>query len=296
MAAGTPPLGKGLDALLPADLAEEDERSTSEYFQCPIFKIEPNPYQPRQHMDEQRLRELAESIRTKGVIQPLVVRQAEDNGGYELIAGERRLRAARIAGLEMVPVVLREATPEDRLELALIENIQRQNLNPVEEAAAYQQLAAEFSLTQEEIAVKVGKERSTVTNILRLLQLPDFAQQDIRDGILTMGHGRVLLSLKENNQILELRNIIVAKSLSVRQSEQLAKKLKKAGKPPKKRTARNPISESYCQTLNNEIVSYLGNKSRIIQQGDRGKIEIEYYSFDDLERLHKLILSKDIGE
>ena len=295
MAAGDSPLGKGLNALLPTDMDVESAGSTTEYFQCPIYKISANPYQPRQEMDEQRLQELAESIRTKGVIQPLLVRHGEN--GYELIAGERRLRAARIAGLDQVPVLVREAEPEDRLELALIENLQRQNLNPIEEGLAYRQLATEFSLTQEEIAARVGKERSTVANAIRLLQLPDYAQSDIRTGALSMGHGRVLLSLKDDTQKRELRDAIIAKSLSVRQSEQLAAKLKKTGTPRrKKKEVRKPIPESYCQTLSNEFVSYLGNKSRIIQQGDRGKIEIEYYSLDDLERLHKLILSKEVGE
>ena len=294
MAAGDSPLGKGLNALLPADMDEESTGAGSEYFQCPIYKISPNPYQPRQEMDDERLQELAESIRTRGIIQPLVVRQGED--GYELIAGERRLRAAGIAGLDLVPVVVRDAEPEDRLELALIENIQRQNLNPIEEAAAYRQLAEEFSLTQEEIAVKVGKERSTVANALRLLQLPEYAQNDIRSGTLSMGHGRVLLSLKDDEQRRELRDAIIAGSLSVRQSEKLAARMKKGRPKRRKKAERRPIPESYCQTLANEFVSFLGNKSRIIQQGDRGKIEIEYYSLDDLERLHKLILSKESPE
>ncbi len=293
MAAGDSPLGKGLNALLPDDLDNDDINSTGQYFQCPIYKVSVNPYQPRQNMDEEGLRELADSIRAKGVIQPLLVRRKEN--GYELIAGERRLRAAGFAGLDLVPVVIREAGPEDRLELALIENIQRRNLNPIEEASAYQQLASEFALTQEEIAAKVGKERSTVANALRLLQLPVFAQDDIRSGTLSMGHGRVLLGMKDEEMLRELRDIIIGQALSVRQSEELAKKLKKTKKTRKKKeiTEPKPIPESYCRTLSSEFVSYLGNKSRIVQQGARGKIEIEYYSRDDLERLHKLIIRQE---
>ncbi|MEA3546065.1 MAG: ParB/RepB/Spo0J family partition protein [Thermodesulfobacteriota bacterium] len=289
------PLGKGLGALLPDSLQDVEEGAQSEekvlenYFFCPVVNIEPNPYQPRREIDESGLAELAESIRAKGVLQPLVVRKKEA-GGYQLIAGERRLRASRIAGLDKVPVIVREAEKEDRLELALIENVQRQNLNPIEEATAYQRLTREFSLTQEEIARKVGKERSTVANSMRLLQLPEFAREDIINGILSVGHGRVLLSLGDEQAMKEVRNIIVNQSLSVRQSEQLVKKKKRHNVPSRTATIRTPIPSSYCRTLTKDFVSSLGTKSRIVQNGDKGRIEIEYYSLDDLERLHKMIV------
>ena len=288
------PLGKGLGALLPDSIQDVDEGAQSErvqenYFFCPVENIEPNPYQPRREIDEAGLAELAESIRVKGVIQPLVVRRKEA-GGYQLIAGERRLRASRVAGLDKVPVVVREAEKEDRLELALIENVQRQNLNPIEEATAYQRLAREFSLTQEEIARKVGKERSTVANSMRLLQLPEFAREDIINGILSVGHGRVLLSLGDEQTMKEVRNIIVTQALSVRQSEQLVKKKKRQNVPRRTEPIRTPIPSSYCRTLTKDFVTSLGTKSRIVQNGDKGRIEIEYYSLDDLERLHKMIV------
>ena len=294
MAMSGSPLGKGLGALLPDSMPDVDEGAQSEmvqehYFFCPVGNIEANPYQPRREIDEAGLAELAESIRVKGVLQPLVVRRKEA-GGYQLIAGERRLRASRVAGLDKVPVIVREAEKEDRLELALIENVQRQNLNPIEEATAYQRLAREFSLTQEEIARKVGKERSTVANSMRLLQLPEFAREDIMNGILSVGHGRVLLSLGDEQAMKEVRNIIVTQSLSVRQSEQLVKKKKKRNVPRGTAPIRTPIPSSYCRTLTKDFVSCLGTKSRIVQNGDKGRIEIEYYSLDDLERLHKMII------
>lgn len=294
MAMNGSPLGKGLGALLPDSIPDVEEGMQPEvvkedYFFCPVGNIEANPYQPRREIDEAGLAELSESIRVKGVLQPLVVRRKKA-GGYQLIAGERRLRASRIAGLDKVPVIVREAEKEDRLELALIENVQRQNLNPIEEATAYQRLTREFSLTQEEIARKVGKERSTVANSMRLLQLPEFAREDIMNGILSVGHGRVLLSLGDEQAMKEVRNIIVSQSLSVRQSEQLVKKTKKKKVPRKTVPIRTPIPSSYCRTLTKDFVSCLGTKSRIVQNGDKGRIEIEYYSLDDLERLHKMII------
>lgn len=291
------PLGKGLGALLPPDELLNEKKPENlenmeqkEYFFCPISQIQPNPYQPRQEIDEKGLAELAESIGAKGVLQPLIVRRREA-GDYELIAGERRLRASSLSGLDHVPVIVRNASPEERLELALIENIQRHDLNGIEEAAAYKQLADEFSLTQEEIAKKVGKKRSTVSNALRLLQLPEYAKKDISRGDLSVGHGRALLSLDDPQIMEEIRNTIIFQGLSVRQTEQLIKKINK-NKTIRKKAApeRKPISSTYCQTLTKEFVSYLGSKSRIIQNGERGKIEIEYYSLDDLERLHTLIV------
>jgi ParB family transcriptional regulator, chromosome partitioning protein len=286
-------LGKGLNALLPTDEGEScgsgDQKRR--YFLCPVEAIKPNQYQPREEMNEQNLAELAASIKEKGILQPLVVTETE-RGQYELIAGERRLRASKLAGLSEVPVIVQEATAEDRLELALIENIQRQDLNPLEEAKAYGRLVKEFGLTQEEIAARVGKERSTVANVLRILHLPDYAKEDLAKGSLSLGHARVLLGIGEGEDVRTLRNEIVAKELTVRQAEQLAKSLKnsKASLRPKK--VINQIPDSYCRTLGKEIGSFLGTKSRIVQNGGRGKLEIEYYSPDDLERLLGLIVRR----
>ena len=201
------------------------------------------------------------------------------------------MRAAGIAGLTKVPVIVRKASEEDRLELALIENIQRQNLNPLEEALAYDRLASEFQLTQEEIAQKVGKERSTVTNMLRLLQLPDYAKEDLSREKLSSGHARVLLSLSDPDDMKQLRDAIISQGLSVRQAEKIARQMRVGSKPAKKKKVRKTIPDSYCSTLANDLTRHLGSKSKIIQNGNRGKLEIEYYSLEDLERLHRLILN-----
>lgn len=290
-------LGRGLDALLAEDF--DVVAAEGKYILCNIDAIEPNPYQPRKEMDEDALQELAESIAEKGILQPLVVTpHGETDERYILIAGERRLRASRLAGLTDVPVIVRDVDSQDRLELALIENIQRQNLNAIEEALAYQQLVKEFSLTQEEVARRVGKERSTVANTMRLLQLPDFIKDDIGAGRLSMGHARVLLAVKDHDEAREIRDKIIKKGLSVRQTENLVRSSKQkqsTAKGESRPVAKKPIPASYCRTLTHDFIRQFGTKSRIVQNGDRGKIEIEYYSLDDLERIHNLIskLSSD---
>lgn len=283
-------LGKGLDALLPS--GSSDGR---EYFLCPIDFIEANPEQPRKDINDAALAQLSASILEKGVLLPLVVCEHGAEGRYQIIAGERRWRAAKMAGLDEVPVLVKDVTPLDRLELALIENIQRQDLNPLEEAEAYLRLVKEFHLTQEEVAKRVGKERSTVANALRINHLPDFAKGDLARGILSMGHARVLLSVDDESAMRSLRDEIVAQGLSVRQAEALAKKRKKkivAGSGTKRLTRKsaNELPESYCKSLANGLVNFLDTKVRIIQSGTRGKLEIEYYSHDDLERVLSLIL------
>ncbi len=287
-------LGRGLGALM----AEDDDKvaAEGEYFLCDISIIDPNPYQPRKDMAVEALQELAESIAEKGVLQPLIVTASDIPERYLLIAGERRLRASKLAGLTDVPVILRDVDTQDRLELALIENIQRENLNPIEEALAYQQLVKEFSLTQEEVAKRVGKERSTVANTMRLLQLPDFVKADIGSGRLTMGHARVLLAVKDPEEIKAVRDKIITKELSVRQTEALVRTIRqkngaKGGPSSRPPALKKPIPSSYCRTLSNDFIRHFGTKSKIIQNGDRGKIEIEYYSLDDLERIHNLISS-----
>ncbi len=287
-------LGKGLNALLPASGGQEPgvEDGDRPYFLCQIEAIAPNPHQPRKNMDDEALQQLAASIKEKGVLLPLVVSRIDDDA-YEIIAGERRWRAAQLAGLTEVPVLVKDVSPLDRLELALIENIQRQDLNPLEEAEAYKRLVQEFGLTQEEVAKRVGKERSTVANMLRILQLPDYAKEDLTAGKISMGHARALLSLEDEEAARELRNEIVEKGMTVRQAEAWAKKRKKARKLSQARNGKKRASllpDSYCRAMTNDLTRYLGTKSRIIQSGARGKLEIEYYSADDLERLLGLIV------
>lgn len=286
-----PALGKGLDALLPS--GGSDGR---EYFLCPIDIIEANPNQPRKDINDIALAQLSASILEKGVLLPLVVCEYGDDGRYQIIAGERRWRAAKMAGLDEVPVLVKDVTPLDRLELALIENIQRQDLNSLEEAEAYLRLVQEFNLTQEDIAKRVGKERSTVANALRINHLPDYAKGDLVSGALSMGHARVLLSVGDETSMREVRNEIVEQGLSVRQAEALAQKYKKklaatgSGTKRQLRKSANELPESYCKSLANGLINYLDTKARIIQNGTRGKLEIEYYSHDDLERVLSLIM------
>lgn len=291
-------LGKGLEALLPVtDLELTGEPSShGTFLLCRTDMISPNPYQPRKEMEADSLQQLAASIKEKGILQPLLVRKMDSGDGYELIAGERRLQASKLLGLERVPVVVKDdTTKSDRLELAIIENIQRQNLNALEEAEAYGRLMHEFGHTQEEVAKKVGKERSTVANTLRLLQLPDYAKSDLMSGAISAGHARVILSVLDEKSMQQMREEIIQKGLSVRQAEALAKKLKRgkilsgAAVKRSRQDVFDAIPDSYCQALLNDMSKRLGSSIRIIQSGSRGKIEIEYYSLDDLERLVSLI-------
>lgn len=280
-------LGQGVGLLF----AEEQEK----FFECNINKIVPNKYQPRTNFDANGLEELAHSIREKGIIQPLIVTSGSD-GNFELIAGERRLRASKIAGLSHVPVILLEVNNEDSLlELALIENVQRTDLNPIEEAEAYKKLIEKFGYTQEETAKRVGKQRSTVTNMLRLLKLPDFVREDITTGILTEGHGRALVKLvDEPMKLKEIKQMIVKNGLSVRQTEKIIKKAS-LNKPSTKRTLKSNSEEiplSYKNSLITQLTNRLNSKISISQIGSRGKIEIEYYSLDDLDRVTELLLGE----
>ncbi|MCK5071541.1 MAG: ParB/RepB/Spo0J family partition protein [Desulfocapsa sp.] len=284
-------LGRGVDLLFNQ---EEDEEI---YFVCGVDKIIPNELQPRDYFDEDKLQELANSIGEKGIIQPLVVVSNQD-GTYGLIAGERRLRASIIAGLSEVPVVLREVEGDDELlELALIENVQRQDLNPIEEAKAYEKLIKNFSYTQEQAAEKVGKKRSTVTNRLRLLQLPDFIQDDIAKKTLTEGHARAILRLSDDPIAMKTaRDQMVSKAMSVRQAEKLTSRMKQESTISRnKKPAENlAIPAEFSQSLVNRITNKLTAKVNLLQSGNRGKLEIEYYSLDDLERLVELIEGEDI--
>lgn len=284
-------LGRGVDLLFNQN---EDEEH---YFSCEINQIIPNQFQPRNHFDEEGLKELAGSIQEKGIIQPLVV-AANSDGSYGLIAGERRLRASKLIGLEEVPVVVRKIDGDDELlELALIENVQRQDLNPIEEAEAYEKLIKVFSYTQEEAAARVGKKRSTVTNRLRLLQLPDFIQEDIETKKITEGHARAILRLSDDPSAMKnARDQIVSKSMSVRQAEKLTSRMKQETRGTRSTTPKQSttIPESFSLSLINRVTNKLHSKAQLVQNGSRGKLEIEYYSLDDLERLIDLIAGEDI--
>jgi len=278
-------LGKGLSALIPAKktvavTAASHPEGVERFLK--LAEIKPNRFQPRHAFREAELAELMDSIREKGVIEPVIVRRS--GTGYELIAGERRFRACQKLGLEKIPAIIRQASDQEALEIALIENIQRQNLNPIEESRGYERLAREFSLTQEALAKKVGKERSTVANSLRLLTLPDDVQKMLEDDKLTAGHARAVLMVSDKKKQIWLAQTIISKGLSVREAETLAK-----GEPAKSTVAltKTPrLLDQHLTNIQNEIQRTFGTKVRIVPQGkNKGKIEVEYYSSDDFERI-----------
>jgi ParB family chromosome partitioning protein len=270
-------LGKGLGALIrDADLLT---RSGDQFFYCGIEEITPNPYQPRQNVRDKAFKDLVDSVRERGILQPLLVRSTE--GGYQLIAGERRWRAAQLAGLQRVPVIIKESAEPESFELALIENIQRKDLNPIEEGEAYRRLHQEFQLSQEKIAKKIGKDRSTVANMIRLLKLPDKIRNDIVDGVLSMGHARALLALSAADAQLRARNTIVKRNLSVRETEKLIQTLLKK----KKKVKAAPPLDSHARAIVDRLIRHFGTKVNIARRGKRGKIEIEFYSDEDLQRI-----------
>jgi ParB family chromosome partitioning protein len=295
-----PHLGRGLEALLgpitvvPSEQEQvpvvrdehkypqdkELEKSKSE---LPLSSIRPNPYQPRQFWDENELKELAESIRQNGVIQPILVRPAGD-GQYEIIAGERRFRAAQIAGLSAIPVLIRQATEEQMLELALVENIHRADLNPIERAQAYQKYIQSFSLTQTEAAQRLGEDRSVISNYLRLLDLPADVQEMLKAGQLSMGHARAILALQDEEVRRKLANRAMAGRLSVREVEQIVRRLLQRDQQTNQQKKEKA---AYILDLEKRLETILGTKVRIEpgRRGSRGRIIIEYYSLDEFERL-----------
>jgi len=273
-------LGRGLDVLIPG--VEASDLGSSDFFYCDVDAIRPNPYQPRRVFAEEELKNLADSIRSSGILQPLMVRPA--SSGYELIVGERRWRSARLAGLKKVPVVVKDVSAAEMLELALVENIQREDLNPMEKAEAYHRLMAEFGLTQEKAAKRLGQDRSTVANFLRLRGLPKEIQDDIVSNTLTMGHARALLGAETKSQQKTAWRQIVTKQLSVRAAEALVKRLKtKEGKTKQSKHASS--EDIYFQSLADDLTRLLGAKVRIVRTGRAGKLEIEFYGNDDLGRL-----------
>jgi len=268
-------LGRGMAALLEV---VEDEGKSSGYFSCPIEEIKPNSEQPRKRFSIEKLEELAASIREKGIIQPLVVRKMREH--YELVAGERRWRAAQKAGLREVPVVIQDISDDAALEIALIENIQREDLNVIEQAEAFHSLIEKFHLSQEEMARRVGKDRSTVANSLRLLKLPITIKNDILEERLSMGHARAILSLETNELMEQARQDILAKRLSVRETENLVKRLKtKRSVKPKALPA--PEITAVVDGLKRRFMT----KVAIRQNGKGGKVEISFSSLDELTRI-----------
>jgi ParB family chromosome partitioning protein len=283
-------LGKGLSALLPDMEAELNDIPKAE---IDINLITPNPYQPRQDFSNEKLNELAESIKAYGIIQPLIVRFKDDK--YQLIAGERRLRAAKLAGLSTVPVIIKELSEESMMELAIVENIQREDLNSIEEAEAYRRLMNEFYLTQDDIAKKVGKSRPAIANTLRLLNLPKEIQNDLARGTLTMGHARALLSLKTPEEQKNIWEQIQLQNLSVRETEELIRKLNIL--PNVSRETQSTKIESHLERdpniikIEEELQHHLGTKVAIKNHGETGKIQIEYYSQQEFERIRERIIS-----
>lgn len=271
-------LGRGLGALIEEYPAEPTEKSP--YQLLPIYKVEPNPDQPRQNFDEEELQALADSIAVHGVIQPLTVRET-DTGYYQIIAGERRWRAARLANLKDIPAVIIEADDKKAMELALIENLQRQDLNPVEEALGYRSLIDEYGLTQEDAAARVGKSRPAVANALRLLGLCPEVLELLRNGQITAGHARAILTLKEPKKQQDAAKKIIALSLSVRQAETLCKNMGKDPAPKEKEV----FAVDYVAECEKNLSKHLGRKVTIVNGKRKGRFELEFYGQDDLQTL-----------
>lgn len=296
-------LGKGLDSLIPdhkpkankskdkvSEQASGKEKTTmpaSGEQKVKITKVEPNRTQPRKNFDEDSLIELADSIRQFGVLQPLLVQKKGDY--YEIIAGERRWRAAKMAGLKEIPVIIREYSHQEMVEIALIENIQRENLNPIEEAQAFKRLLEEFQLKQDEVAERVSKSRTAVTNSMRLLKLDEKVQQMIIDDMISTGHARALLAIEDKGQQYILANKIFDEKLSVRETEKLVKDLKK---PKKEKTKKDTSNDFIYRDLEEKMRSVIGTKVSVNQKSKgKGKIEIEYYSDEELEHIFEMIMS-----
>ena len=296
-------LGKGLDSLIPenksAKVSSSESKKTEETAELKsgeqmmkINMVEPNRDQPRRNFEEDALLELADSIKQYGVLQPLIVRKRNDY--YEIIAGERRWRAAKMAGVKEVPVIIKEYNEQEILEIALIENIQRENLNPIEEAMAFKKLLEEFNLKQDEVAERVSKSRTAVTNSMRLLKLDQKVQQMIIDDMISTGHARALLAIDDPEQQYMLANKIFDEKLSVRETEKLIKEIKN----PKKQKEKKVIENAFIyEDIEDKMKQVLGTKVHVASKGKgKGKIEIEYYSDKELERMFDMIMSIGKGE
>lgn len=293
-------LGKGLDSMIPAKKEKENvvtkvEDNVSRETFINITEIEPNREQPRRHFDEDSLFELAESIKQYGIVQPLILQKR--NEMFEIVAGERRWRAARIAGLKKVPAIIKNYTEREVLEIALIENIQREDLNPIEEASAYKKLIEEFKLKQDEVAERVSKSRVAITNSLRLLKLGENVQQMLVDELITSGHARALLSVPDQKLQDELATQILDQKLSVRDTEKMVKNAQKEKKVSTEKKKDNKVEQLVYKDLENKMTEALGTKVLISKKGkNKGTIILEYYSQEDLERITDILLSKNRGE
>ena len=276
-----PALGRGLSALIPEASVARDVPA-----EIDLDLLTPNAFQPRVQFDDVRLEELAQSIRAHGVIQPIVVRRRGPT--YEIIAGERRWRAAQRAGLLRVPVIVRDVPDEKLLEVALIENVQREDLNPIDEAHAYRRLSDEFHLTQDDIAAAVGKDRSSIANYVRLLKLPDEVQADVARGALSMGHARAVLGLEDADAQVKAAREVVDKGLSVRETEALVRRLAAPPRAP----APAPPTDVHTRQAEEKLRFSLGTRVRIVRQGKGGRIEIEFVSEDELQRLYEYLTER----
>jgi len=274
-------LGKGLSALIPEE--PEDFRDKNNDMLISINKIKSDEEQPRKLFDSEKIAELAESIKTHGIIQPLILRKYMEDQ-YIIVAGERRWRAAKMAGLKEIPAVIMELSDRDILEISLIENIQRQDLNPIEEALAYRKLLNDFKITQEELSKRIGKSRAAIANTMRLIGLDERVQQYIIESILTEGHGRVLLTISDKQKQYELAQQVIDEKLSVRELERL---IKKVNDEEEKDNSNENINElnPYYKEIKNQLQNYFGTKVSISNKKNKGKIEIEYYSEEDLQRI-----------
>ena len=286
-------LGKGLGALLGEDAVLQDQKQGQGSLSLPISQVQPALNQPRKRFEEDALQDLADSIRTHGIIQPLTVRRLS-SGYYQIIAGERRWRAAKLAGLKEVPAVVMEADDRKAAELAMIENLQREDLNPVEEANGYKALIAEYGLTQEEVSLRLGKSRPAITNALRLLDLPDPVLQLLEDGRLSAGHGRALLSLPEAGQRRNVAQRVIEEGLSVRQTEEAVKKIirymdEQAYGRPNETAGKEDPNTIYRDAVARELSARFGRKVSIVHGVRKGKLELEYYDDNDLNALLDLL-------
>jgi ParB family chromosome partitioning protein len=276
-------LGKGLSALIPD---KREKTGSKEILELDIKRIVPNEYQPRRVFKDNTLKELVASIKEKGIIQPVIARKTSANS-YQLIAGERRWRAAKIAGLVTVPAIVKDAAPAEALELALIENIQREDLNPLETAEAFQRLIKDFKLTHDDLSRRVGKDRATVTNYLRILKLPTEIKKWIADSSLSIGHAKALLQVEHRRHQISIAKKIINSGLSVREAEALSKKDPSSTPRKKRKTLKDPQIAS----LEEQLIQSLGTKVRLIHKSNkRGRIEIDYYSLEELDRLLEILM------
>ena len=272
-------LGKGLGALIP----EDDNKSEKGSLLIPINKIKSNSEQPRKDFDNEKIVELAESIKHHGIIQPLILQKDESN--YMIVAGERRWRAAKIAGIKEVPAIIMDLTQKEILEISLIENIQREDLNPIEEAIAYKKLLSDFDITQDELSKRMGKSRTAITNVMRLINLDSRVQEYLIEGVLSEGHGRTLLAVKDNELQYELAQKVIDDGISVRELERLIKKILSKKDEDNKKEELNP----YYRDVLDRLQNHFGTKVSISNKKNKGKIEIEYYSEEDLQRIIDII-------